>query len=82
MIDERRAAARLCAEQLGLTIPTLIDSMDNVACEAFAAWPERIYIVNTSGKIHYRGGQGPYEFKPLEARASLVELLKAESDAD
>ena len=72
--DERWAAARLCAARLGLSIPTLVDSMDDAACEAFSAWPERMYILD-GGRIHYRGGQGPYDFDVPEARASLLELL-------
>jgi type I thyroxine 5'-deiodinase len=71
---ERWEAAQLCAEQLGLSIPTVVDGMDDAACEAFSAWPERMYIVN-GGRIHYRGGQGPYDFDVPGARASLLELL-------
>ena len=72
--SERWEAAQLCAERLGLTIPTLVDGMDNAACEAFSAWPERIYIVE-GRRIRYRGGQGPYDFDVPEARGSLLRLL-------
>ncbi len=71
---ERWEAARLCAEKLALSIPTVVDGMDDAACEAFSAWPERMYIVD-GGRIHYRGGQGPYDFDVAEARASLLGLL-------
>ena len=74
-LNERMKAAELCAERLGLSIPTLVDGIDNPASEAFSAWPERIYITNEQGTIHYRGGQGPYEFTSEEALGSLVELL-------
>ncbi len=53
----------------------LIDSMNDAASRAFAAWPERIYIVNAEGKISYKGGPGPYEFSPADARSHLEELL-------
>ncbi len=71
---ERWETAQLCAERLDLTIPTLVDGMDDAACEAFSAWPERMYILH-EGRIHYRGGQGPYDFDVPEARASLLALL-------
>lgn len=74
---ERMAAARLCAEQLALTIPTLVDAMDNAAAEQFAAWPERIYIAGADGRIAYKGGPGPSEFDPDEATAALRGLLNA-----
>ena len=72
--QERLAAARLCTEKLGLAIPTLVDGMDNTAADVFAGWPERIYILNEE-KVHYKGGPGPYEFNPEEARESLIQLL-------
>ncbi len=72
---QRLAAAQLCAQELELRIPTLVDSMDNLASEVFASWPERIYIIDKGGKVYYRGGYGPYDYNPTEARESLVELL-------
>ncbi|MCB8944779.1 MAG: hypothetical protein H6658_13600 [Ardenticatenaceae bacterium] len=73
--EERLAAARLCAEALQLHMPTLVDGMDNAASTLFAAWPERIYILDKGGVVHYRGGYGPFDFKPDEAAISLAELL-------
>ena len=75
-IEERRAAARRCARELELSIPMLIDGMDDALCRAFSAWPERIYIVGTDGRIAYQGGHGPYDFHPEEARAALDRLLE------
>jgi hypothetical protein len=74
-LDERLAAAQLCAQELELRIPTLVDGMDNLASELFAAWPERIYIIDKGGSVYYRGGYGPYDFNPAEARESLTKLL-------
>ncbi len=76
--EDRLAAARLCSEKLRLTIPILVDSMDNAAFEAFSAWPERIYIIDRHGLVHYRGGPGPFEFKPEEALGSLTALLASD----
>jgi type I thyroxine 5'-deiodinase len=78
-IEERRAAARRCARELALTIPMLIDGMDDAACKAFSAWPERIYIVDRAGRIVYQGGHGPYDFDPDAARASLERMLAGRS---
>ena len=74
-LAERIAAARTCEEGMGLSIPTLVDGMDNAAMIAYAAWPERVYILDTDRKLHYVGGYGPWDFNPAEARAALVDLL-------
>jgi Iodothyronine deiodinase len=73
--EERLAAARLCEQRLGMTIPTLVDAMGNAVSRQFAAWPERIYIVGTDGLIAFKGGPGPYEFDPEAAAHALQALI-------
>jgi hypothetical protein len=46
--------------------------MSNAAELAYAAWPERIYIIDEGGHIAYRGGMGPFNYKPAEARDWLA----------
>ena len=74
-IEDRFAAARAGVERLGLTMPVLVDRMDDAAGSAFAAWPERIYVVDSAGHIAYAGGPGPFEFDPDAAAEALAELL-------
>jgi hypothetical protein len=74
---ERQQVASTCASELHLTIPMLIDGMDNAVGQAYAAWPDRLYIVDTEGRIAYKGGPGPRGFKPLEMEAALKQLLTA-----
>lgn len=76
-LAERRAAARRCRRELGLTIPMLIDGMEDATSAAFSAWPERIYILGTDGRVAHQGGHGPYDVNPQEARAELERLLGA-----
>ena len=73
--EDRVAAAREGVERLGLTLPVLVDGMDDAVSEAFAAWPERLYVVDRRGRLAYVGGPGPFEFDPDAAEAALVELL-------
>lgn len=75
-LPERIAAARLCARELALTIPTLVDPMDDPASTAFAAWPERIYIATPEASVHYVGGPGPDQFDVSEARRALDVLVE------
>ena len=74
----RAAAAREGAQRLGLTMPLLLDGMDNAASEAFAAWPERIYVVGVDGRIAFKGGPGPWEFDPEAAGRALGEIVRAQ----
>ena len=74
-LEERFAAARLGVDRLGLTMPVLVDGMDDAVSNAFAAWPERIYVVGADGRIAFAGGPGPFEFDPDAATAALEALL-------
>jgi type I thyroxine 5'-deiodinase len=71
--DERRAVAAQCCTKLKLTMPCVIDTQDNKTDEAYAAWPERMFIIGADGKIAYAGKVGPSGFKPQEVEAWLRE---------
>jgi Iodothyronine deiodinase len=74
-LEERFAAARAGVTRLGLTMPVLVDPMDDAVSEAFAAWPERIYVIDSGGRIAFKGGPGPWEFDPEAAASALAKLL-------
>jgi Iodothyronine deiodinase len=74
-IEQRLAAASASVTRLGLTMPVLVDDMDDGVSNAFAAWPERIYVIDGDARIAYVGGPGPFEFDPDAAFALLDELL-------
>lgn len=72
-IEARERAASSCALGLHLSIPILVDTLDNRAEKLFSAWPERLYVVSAGGTVLYQGGKGPYGFDPEE----LDTFLKA-----
>jgi type I thyroxine 5'-deiodinase len=74
-LDERLVAARTAVARLGLTMPVFVDGMEDAASEAFAAWPERIFVVH-EGRIAFAGGPGPWEFDPDAAASALERLLE------
>ena len=75
--EERKTAAKVLVERLAYRLPVALDPIDDRVGKAFAAWPERIYVVATGGRILYKGALGPFGFHPEEAEAPLVEYLRA-----
>jgi len=75
--DERADVARTCSTRLALHLPMLIDGMDNAVERAYDAWPDRIYVVGRDGKVHHRGGHGPFGFDTDELGA-VLRMLAAE----
>jgi hypothetical protein len=75
VLAERQALGRILVEKLKYRIPVLIDPLDGRAEKAFAAWPERIYVMAPGGRVAFKGGMGPFEFKPEEAEKGLEQIL-------
>ncbi len=75
-LDERRALAGSCSTGLDLKdLPTLVDRMDDAVGKAYAAHPDRLYLVGRDGKIAYAGGPGPMGFKPDELEEAIKKVL-------
>src|SRR5262245_52566686 len=69
--EDRVKAAGECIKDLKLTIPMLVDDMDNAAQKAYGGWPDRLYVIAKDGKVAYRGDLGPKGFKVADAEAAL-----------
>mgnify|MGYP001547268940 CR=1 FL=1 len=74
-IDERRRVAGTCQATLQYGIRTLVGEMDDAVMTAYAAWPERLYLVERDGTIAYAGGLGPFGFSPEELGTAIESLL-------
>ena len=53
-------------------LPFGVDDMSNAADNVYAAWPERLYVIDQTGHVVYRGGMGPFNYKPVEVREWLA----------
>ena len=73
--DERLALARTCASDMELGFPMVVDELDDAVNKAYAAWPERLYLIDLDGTVVYKGGKGPMDFKPEELADVLTELV-------
>jgi hypothetical protein len=60
--EEREEVAQTCSLDLKITLPVLVEEMDNNIDEAFGAAPERLYLIGSDGKVAYHGGAGPFFF--------------------
>jgi hypothetical protein len=79
---EREAVAEACALRLKLSIPTLIDEMTNEVDRAYAALPDRLYLIDAEGRVAYRSGPGPMGFKPQELEAAIGTLLEQRGEPE
>lgn len=75
--ERRKEVAKTCSSALKLTIPLLVDSMENTVALAYDAWPDRLYLLAPGGKIAYAGQPGPWGFRVDELEAALTAAIPA-----
>jgi hypothetical protein len=73
--DERTRVAATCCTTLKMTMPLLVDTIDDRVGHAYSGMPDRLYVIDRSGRIAYQGGRGPFGFRPAEMEQSLIMLL-------
>ena len=72
---ERFGVAEQCSARLDLKSPVLIDNIANTTCDDYAAFPDRLYIIDMDGKVSYKGGRGPFGYKPKEMEQTLLLMM-------
>lgn len=60
----RTEVAKLGCSALNVSMICLVDRMNDAVSEAYAAWPDRIYVVDKAGKVVVMGKPGPSGFAP------------------
>lgn len=58
-LEERQTIARDFAERLEISIPVLVDTIDDKVERAYSCWPNRMYIIGADGQIADKGTAGP-----------------------
>ncbi len=76
-MDERVEVARECMVKTALEMPAVVDEMDDAIATAYAAMPERLYLVGRDGRVVYKGGIGPMFFRPDEWEAAIERHVDA-----
>jgi Iodothyronine deiodinase len=77
-LDDRDGAARTCVVKLCITIPALVDDMHDTTEAAYTGWPDRLYVIDTNGRIAYKSGPGPYGFMPDGVDKTLQHLVPSD----
>ena len=73
--EERQAVAELCTTHLEITVPAIIDKIDNATSIAYGAFPGRIYVIDADGIVRFKTRHGPFGWSVPEASAALLDVL-------
>ena len=69
--DERAALAETCAVGMRITMPVVVDTLDDEVARQYGGWPDRLYLVGRDGRVVFQGGEGPFGFDPGELRGAI-----------
>lgn len=72
---ERNRVAVQCCESLKMALPMLVDDIDDTVGRAYSGFPDRLYLIDREGRVAYKGGRGPFGYKPRELEQTLIMLL-------
>src|SRR5437016_3108883 len=78
---ERLAVAHTCSATLEISMPLLVDQLNDRVGHAYSGMPDRLYVIDRDGRVAYKSGRGPFGFKPGEMEQALLMLLLDESSA-
>ena len=68
----RKDVAARCCSTLKMTMPLLVDTIDDQVGHAYSGMPDRLYVIGKDGRIVYKGGRGPFGFKVGEMEQALL----------
>jgi hypothetical protein len=77
--EERALIAGACMSRLGIKIPAVLDEVGNTTEQAYAGWPDRIYLIDAQGRIAYKSKPGPFGFKPDQLAVTLAQTHAAQA---
>ena len=56
--EERKAGSLECCPAMHFKFNSVIDTLDDKVAVEYAAWPERLFVVDKNGKVVYAGDGG------------------------
>ena len=61
--------------KLGIEIPAVLDEFGNSTESAYTAWPDRLYVIDHTGRVAYKSKPGPFGFHADELKAAIQKVV-------
>ena len=73
--EERAFIAGACVRKLGIKFPAVIDEFGDSTEKAYTGWPDRMYLIDSQGKVAYKSRPGPFGFNPDKLEAAIGRVV-------
>ncbi len=74
--QERVGMAGTCVRNLNIKFPAVVDEFGNSTEASYSAWPDRMYLIDRSGKVAFKSKPGPFGFRPDDLARALSSILR------
>lgn len=74
-LEEREKVCGQFCQKLNPTMPVAVDTIDDAVGNAYSGMPARLYVIDSQGKVAYKGGRGPFGFRVGEMEQALAMAL-------
>lgn len=74
--EERDLIAGACVRKLGIDIPAVLDEFGNSTEQSYTAWPDRLYLIDATGRVAYKSKPGPFGFKAEELKDAVMRVAQ------
>ena len=73
--EERAEVAGACVRNLKIDFPAVLDDFTDSTEKAYTGWPDRLYIVDSGGRIAFKSGPGPWGFSTAALADELARVV-------
>jgi Iodothyronine deiodinase len=77
--EERGFVAGACVRKLGIEIPAVLDEFGNSTEQAYTAWPDRLYLIDATGRVAYKSKPGPFGFNADELKSAVIRVTQSDA---
>jgi thiol-disulfide isomerase/thioredoxin len=71
-LAERAEVCEVFRKRLKPGMPVVVDEIADPVNTAYSGSPARCYVIDARGKVAYKGGRGPFGFRPGEVEQALA----------
>ncbi len=75
-LTQKQEHAAMCSRKLHLPFPALVDGMDGAVESWYRAWPSRVFVVSTAGRVMYSSRLTELDFRPREMEQILRRTIE------
>ena len=73
--EDRAFIAGACVRKLGIKFPAVLDEFGNSTERAYTGWPDRMYLIDSHGRVAFKSQPGPFGFEPNQLGAALARVV-------